>query len=521
MKVNNNMNIQKKNQIKIGIVLTYTSIVIKILIELCYTPIMLRFLGESQYGLYQLAYSTISYLGLLSLGFGSAYIRYYSKYEVKKEYENIAKLNGLFMIIFSIISIISLILGSIIILNIDIFFEKSLSTLEIDTVRILMIFLVINLAITFPNSVFQSYIIAKEQFFFQRIINIFTIILNPFLCLPLLLLGYKSIALVIVSTFLTIISTVINIWFCLDKIKMKFRFKNLEFELLKEIACFSSFIFINQIVDQINWNVDKFILGIYSGTSAIAIYSLGATINNMYLQFSTAISSVFIPRVNRITFDSDESDKELTKLFTKIGGLQFIILSFILIAYIFIGKQFMVIWAGKKYIESYYVTLFLIVPVTIPLIQNLGIEIQRAKNMHYFRSYAYIIVAIINIIISIPLCKLYGAIGSAIGTAISLIIGNIFIMNWYYHYKMGINIKYFFAKIIPISRGLILPIIFGFFTVKYIEISTLLGIVIWGIIYSFIYCLAIWLFVVDSNDKKRIIKIVCRFKKERIYDCNK
>lgn len=514
MKVNNIMNL-KKNQIKIGIILTYFSIAIKMLIELFYTPIMLKFLGESQYGLYQLAYSTISYLSLLSLGFGSAYIRYYSKYKVKNDDENIAKLNGLFMILFTIIGVLSLILGYIIILNIDVFFKNSLSKLEINTVRILMVFLVINLAITFPNSVFQSYIIAKEQFFFQRLINIFTIILNPFLCLPLLILGYKSISLVVVSTILTFLSIIINMWFCIVKIKMKFTFRNLKIKLLKEIACFSSFIFINQIVDQINWNVDKFILGIYSGTSAIAIYSLGATINNMYLQFSTAISSVFIPRVNKITFGNNDSDKELTKLFTQIGRIQFIILAFILSAYIFIGRQFMVIWAGEQYIESYYVTLFLIVPVTVPLIQNLGIEIQRAKNMHYFRSYAYIIVAVINIIISIPLCKRFGAIGSSIGTAIGLIIGNIFIMNWYYHYKLGINIKYFMSKIIPVGKGFILPIIFGILSTKYISIITLRNIIVWSFIYFIVYCFSIFIFAMNSEEKKKILNIIHKLRRRK------
>lgn len=37
-------------------------------------------------------------------------------------------------------------------------------------------------------------------------------------------------------------------------------------------------------------------------------------------------------------------------------------------------------WAGTNYSEAYPITLLLIVPVTIPLIQNLGIEIQRAKT---------------------------------------------------------------------------------------------------------------------------------------------
>ncbi len=35
--------------------------------------------------------------------------------------------------------------------------------------------------------------------------------------------------------------------------------------------------------------------------------------------------------------------------------------------------------------------------------------------------------------LSIPLAKAYGGTGAAIGTAISLLIGNGLVMNWYYH----------------------------------------------------------------------------------------
>ena len=51
----------------------------------------------------------------------------------------------------------------------------------------------------------------------------------------------------------------------------------------------------------------------------------------------------------------------------------------------------------------------------------------QAKNMHKFRSIILFLIAIANIGISIPLAKLYGGIGSAIGTSISLLIGNIII----------------------------------------------------------------------------------------------
>ena len=83
------------DQRKAGVLLTYVSEVIKILTTLLYTPLMLRLLGKPEFGLYQTVSSTVAYLSLLSLGFGSAYVRYHSRYKVKDDEAGIARLNGM------------------------------------------------------------------------------------------------------------------------------------------------------------------------------------------------------------------------------------------------------------------------------------------------------------------------------------------------------------------------------------------------------------------------------------------
>lgn len=488
------------NQLKAGVILSYIAMFAQNIISVIYTPIMLRLLGQSEYGLYNLVYSVVSYLGLLSFGFGSAFMRYYSKYKVKNDEDGICRINGMFMTIFLGISLITLVVGSVLVLNVQSIFKEGLSVEEINTARILIMLMVINISISFPASVFDSNITANEKYIFQRVVTLVKSILNPFLALPLLLLGYKSISLVIVTTILTIGSLMINMWYCFKKLKVKFIFKNFDFSLMKEMWIFSFYIFLNMIVDQINWSVDKFLLGMFKGTVGVAIYSLGAQINTYYLSFSTSVSSVFIPKVHRIVSESNDNNM-LTDIFTKVGRIQFIILSFILTGFIFFGKYFINIWAGEMYDTAYYIALILIIPVTIPLIQNLGIEIQRAKNLHKFRSVLYLFIAIANIFISIPLCKMFGGIGAAIGTSLSLIIGNGIIINIYYHKKVGLNIKYFWKEIFKFVPGLIIPIIFGL-TIKYfIGINNIFTFIGLGIIYVIVFILSAWF--IGMNDYER------------------
>ena len=82
---------------KAGAILTYLAMGLNFIVSMVYTPFMLRTLGQSEYGLYNLVASIVSYLGLLSFGFGSAYVRFYSRYKVKEDRDNIAKLNGMYL----------------------------------------------------------------------------------------------------------------------------------------------------------------------------------------------------------------------------------------------------------------------------------------------------------------------------------------------------------------------------------------------------------------------------------------
>ena len=71
---------KKVNELKVGSIITYINLIISTIIPLLYTPIMLRILGQEEYGLYSLSNSVISYLTLLNFGFGTAIIRFISKF---------------------------------------------------------------------------------------------------------------------------------------------------------------------------------------------------------------------------------------------------------------------------------------------------------------------------------------------------------------------------------------------------------------------------------------------------------
>lgn len=502
------------SQRKAGVILSYLSQLVHILTGLIYTPIMLRLLGQNEYGLYQLVYSVVSYLSLLSLGFSASYMRFYARGKAKNNQKEIAKLNGMFLLIFCTISLICILCGLVMIANVKAIFGAGLTDSEYETTKVLMALMIVNLALTFPNSIFNSIIISQEKFLFQKTVIFLQYILNPFLTLPLLIMGYGSIGMVAVTTLLSFGVLLSNRFYCIKKLHTQFYFKELQFSLLKEMWIFTFFIFLNQIVDQINWSVDKFLLGRLAGTTAVAIYGIGGQINTLYLQFSTSVSSVFVPKVNRIIAETGDNN-ELTRLFTKVGRIQFIIMALILSGFTFFGKAFIRFWAGNGYNDSYVVALLLIYPATVPLIQNLGIEIQRAQNKHKARSVVYLLIAIANIFLSIPLVLIMGPIGAAIGTSLSLVVGNVIFMNWYYHFKLGINIAFFWKNIASFIPALLPPILFGIFNMNLIAYNSIMKLALGILLYILVYGISTYCLGLNKEEKQMILGLINKGLKQK------
>ena len=504
----------KVNQLKAGTIISYIQMSIQIIIGLVYTPVMIRLLGQSEYGLYNTVSSTISMLSVLRLGFNNSYIRYYSIYKKNNDKHAIEKLNGLFIAIFTFIGLIAFICGLYLTNHLAVVFSTGLNSTEYRIAKILMLLLTVNLSISFPMSVFSNIISAHEKFIFLKCMGILQTVMGPLVTLPLLLMGYRSIAMVSVTLIVSIVVDLSYVWYVLEVLHNKFIFKKPESGLFKDLFTYTLFIAVELIVDQINWNIDKILLARYKGTAMVAVYSVGYSLYTYYQTFSSSISGVFTPRIHKIVnsdIDEKEQKKGLTDLFTRVGRLQFLILALIASGVVFFGKYFVVrIWAGKGYDDAYVVAVLLILAASIALIQNLGIEIQRAEFKHQFRSITYFFMAIINLVLSIILCQKYGAIGSAIGTAVSLVIANGIIMNVYYHKKCNINILYFWRSIGKLSAGLIIPIIFGIGINIFIKPNSLIVYIIEILLYVVIYCLSIWKLGMNEYEKKLLMELLTK-----------
>jgi O-antigen/teichoic acid export membrane protein len=494
------------SQIKIAAILSYSSLLLSNISVLLYTPFMLQKLGQSEYGLYSLVFSIVSSLILLDCGLAPTLVRYIIRYRVEQNDNKIPHLIAFFLIVYISIGLVCFLLGSVLYLNIDILFERTMTSDEIAKAKIMCLIITIYIALNFPFSIFSSIIVAHERFVYLKLIQIFRIIATPILMIILLFLGYKAIALAIVLVTVGVCVWIVNLIYCHYVLKVRVNIRKIDISAYREIISFSSLVFCKVLLDRFFWSGGQFILGMVSGTTLVAIFSIAMQLKGYYYTFANAINEMFLPKVTYLVFT--ESRIMMTELFVKVARIQMHVLGFILSAYLLFGRDFVLLWAGEEYEISYYMSLIVMIPYTIPLTQVIGKTALEALNIQKYHVYMLLIMLSLTLILSFYLTEECVYFGMPISLSVGLFIGEILMMNYFYKTKAHLDITKYWIEILKISFTISCPfLIFYFFfrseSVLYLDLFINIS------KYGFIYLLFLPI-LLNKYEKNLLLSIINR-----------
>ena len=499
----------KINQIKFGAIMTYVSYGLNVVLTLISTPLMINKLDQTEYGVYQLMIPLVSCLQVLTFGLGSAYTRYYSIYKTQGNKEKMATLNGMFVTIYSSLGLLAGVIGFSMSFFLPTIFPE-LSAESVPLAKTLLRIMSVNMACSFPVYVFTSHIVVNEAYVFQKTVAALKMILNPIVTIPLLFLGFGTKAIAVLALVLTVATGIVDMIYCFKVLKMPLKFGHFDLSLMKDMGRFTFFVFISIVVDEINWNSDRIVLGMFRGENDVAVYGAAAQLNIYFMSMATMLTNVFVPRAHRLIAQG-RPDKEVSDLFIKVGRIQFMVMCFIIVGFIAIGEGFMRYYTSDDYVAqgAFTIALMLMIPTIIPSIQNLGSEIQQAKNKHAFRAITGLLVAIANVALSIPLCMWLGGVGAALGTSFTVIVGRT-LMNWYYKKHIGLDIGRFWLAILRILAGMLLPLTVAIVMALFWEITTVSQLILGGIGIAVLDGVCMWFFGMNREDREMIAGPVLR-----------
>lgn len=432
-----NNEINKKN-IRYGVVLSYVSYAIAFVCSLLLQRILISSLGDVQYGLSSFVTSITSWLSLLSFGLASTYIRFATLSYLDSGDIGLKKNNGVYIVIFAAISVISLAVGFVLLylFKCGVIPLKQYNIDEKNTIYALFVISIINVSTTFLFNIFTLFLNYKTRFIWLRTIDILSKIFICAMTFFAVKMGCNIVIAIGIQLLATLLVSLVNSIYCLAKLHFSFslNFKGYFKKNVRSIIFYSFFIFLNIVINQINDSFGKIFLGFSDGAVSVTLYTVGMTFYSYLNEMTSAISVVFTPKVHYLVARGEH--ESVRKLFLDVSKLQAIITIFLFTGFLIAGREFILCWLGEGKTFSYYISAMLLFSAIVPFSQNLGIEVQRAYNKHQFRSVFYLVAALLNIAFTFVLSNVlegeYVVFAPAISLFCSLIVSTWLAMNIFY-----------------------------------------------------------------------------------------
>lgn len=494
----------QSSSIKAGAIISYISVFLSIAITFFYTPWMIRQIGVSDYGLYSLVITFIAYF-VMDFGMSGTVTRFLAKYRAEGNEKKIENVMGLiFKVYLAIDVVIFLVLLVVGCFLAGIF--QGLTSDEIDKLRVLYAIAALFSVMTFVFKPMHGAMMAYEYFVETKIIDMIQRVGTVLLIVFALLLGMGVYALVLINGAVALGTSILLYVLFKKKSRQNINFRYFDMAEMKALMGFSIWIFLITMAQRFRLTFMPSLLGMFSNSTEISVFSLGMSIEGMVYVLSSALNGLFLPKVTRLSHQGD--DKAITDLMIRVGRIQFYVISLVFFGFVILGQDFLHLWVGENFHNTYYVVLLLIGTNVVSLTQQVASDLVYAENKVRYTATLTFVASGLALIGSILLAPRFGAVGCAISFFVAMSI-NIIQLNLFYRKKLNIDVYRFFRschfRLLPAM--FILGLIF-YALKRYILVVSWTNLFVFGTIYFIVVVFVDYYLLFNKEEKRLILNII-------------
>lgn len=398
-----------------------------ILITFISRTIFIKILGSEYLGINGLFTNVLTILSLAELGIGNAIV--YSMYKpiANKDEDKIAALMNFYKKIYRIIAIIVLVLGIIIIP----FLKYIINTeTEIEHLYLYYILFLTNTVSSYFFIYKSSMIIADQKLYIQKAYHFIQIIVQFILQVIILLITHNY-TLYLVAQILCTIGNNIALSKKADKLYPYINNKvSLSKDEIKGIRSNVSAMFIYKVSGTILNNTDNILISIIVGTIWVGYYSNYYMIVSAILTMGNLLFSSITASVGNLNTTSNTEKQE--KIFSQLNLMAYIIFGIFTIGLGNLFKDFIILWIGKEFLLDSLSVMSIAVNFYIQGVLNPTWIFRDTTGLFKDTKWVSVILAILNLILSVVLGKIIGLSGILLATSISRILTTY----WYQPYML-------------------------------------------------------------------------------------
>ncbi len=468
--------------------------------------IFIHILGAEYLGINGLFSNILTFLSLAELGIGNAII--YSMYKplANKNTKKLTALMNFYQKVYHVISIVIFVFGILLIPFLP--YLVKVDT-PIPNLTLYYFLFLLNSMASYLFAYKSSIIIADQQIYITKISALFFLIIQFLLQASILYFTHNYVLFLVAQIICTFGNNIACAYIAKKKYPFIIEKEDLSKSEKKEIFSNVRSIFIYKISGTVLNNTDNILISVMLGTVFVGYYS------NYFLIISslTALISVLFTSVSasvgNINAESDNTKKQ--QVFDILNFLSFWIFGYFSIGLMLLFNDFITLWVGEEFLLNIPVVFSIVLNFYIVGILNPIWIFRDTTGLFKDTRTVSIILAIMNLVLSIILGYYWGLFGILIATAISRLCTSF----WYQPfmlYKKVFNknsLEYFIKQFKYIVLVLFAFVISYICTRNIVEVS-ILNFILKGIILTVITNTLFIIFLFKTDEWKYINDVIIK-----------
>lgn len=397
-------------------------------------PLMISRLGLDAFGVWAVTGAFASYAGLLDLGIGRALIRFIAVYDAAGDERRIEQCVGLGLIATLIVGAASAVAAFFL----APFATDQLGVLDTDEMRLVLLSSVAIWTLNGLDGVFNAVGLGLRRMVPPNVSTTIGVTVN-FAFSVAALFASSSLAVYAVANAAAGVVALVPSYLAMRYVWARAPFVALPSRaLVREVLAFSIKDQIGWIADLVNFQTDKVIVALMVGIRAAAVYEIASRVVLAVRSVAVLSVSAMVPTAAaRIVDEGREVIGEMYRRYT----LRASAISFPLFTLTAVAAPFLLIaWLGKAPGDSELLVPFLTLAYFVNMTTGVGTTIAIGAGNPGLASANSVMIAILNVILTVALAPWLGLWGVVGGTFVAVTVGSL-AFNWRFLRLFGLPLR--------------------------------------------------------------------------------
>lgn len=482
----------------------YLRFAISIGVMLLLTPFIIKGIGTDEYGLWVLIFSVLGFFGLLDFGLGTGAVKYTAECHGAADIDRRNKIISSLMVVYLGLAA----LAAVVLYGMSLYFAEwfRIDASQADKIKPLILILAVRTTIlALPLSLFRSLLFGYQKIWVINAIQAGSMLLFGLGVYVIIGNGYGIIGLALVSLAAMLCEYLAYLIFAYRMIpSLKISLKLWDPKLLKEVSSFSFYSFLVSIAALILLRTDPIIIQMFLSLSAVAVYAVAMKVAEQIYLLVKQFVSVLTPLIANLHAQKDtNSIRHILISGTKLALVPAVIIA---LWVIFLGREGLVFWVGSEFEGATSILIILTLSMVASVPQLTSSTVLAMSGHHKFTARAAIASAGLNAIISLLLVRSLGITGVALGTLITTVLIDIFVIvpKACREYQITLS-DYFTGSILPLiwpASAMTLLMMF----IKWMQWpESIILLAVKAIMGAVLFILCFWYLSLDRNERSHFL----------------